>query len=75
MVEFKKKLVGKSDKQVSLTLIIKLFTLSTTKRSCEEKIKTLQKYSLNKKWRSGKSFYNNYKGYNYYNNYNYYDRH
>ena len=56
MVEFKKKLVGKSDKQVSLTLVIKLFTLSTTKRSCEEKIKTLQKYSLNKKWRSRKSF-------------------
>ena len=67
MVEFKKKLVGKSDKQVSLTLVIKLFTLSTTKRSCEEKIKTLQKYSLNKKWRSGKSFYNynnNHKDYN-----------
>ena len=63
MVQFKKKLVDKSDKQVSLTLVIKLFTLSTTKRSCEEKIKTLQKYSLNKKWRSGKSFYN-------YHNYN-----
>jgi len=80
MVEFKKKLVGKSDKQVSLTLVIKLFTLSTTKRSCEEKIKTLQKYSLNKKWRSGKSFLtynynNNYKDYNYYNNYNYYNHH
>ena len=76
MVEFKKKLVCKSDKQVSLTLVIKLFTLSTTKRSCEEKIKTLQKYSLNKKWRSGKSFfYNNYSNYNYNNNYNYYDHH
>ena len=56
MVEFKDKLVGKSGKQVSLTLVIKLFTLSTTEKVAKRKIKTLQKYSLNKKWRSGKSF-------------------
>ena len=55
MVEFKGKLVGKSGKQVSLTLVIKLFTLSTTEKVAKRKIKTLQKYSLNKKWRSGKS--------------------
>ena len=43
MVEFKGKLVGKSGKQVSLTLVIKLFTLSTTIRSCEEKNKNSAK--------------------------------
>ena len=57
MVEFKKKLVGKSDKQVSLTLVIKLFTLSTTKRSCEKKIKLCKNILLIKSGEAERVFF------------------